>query len=718
MPLGISLAGFAEVIKAAGGREHLEGKSTDWLKKNHVLSATHAEQFTYASLLSALPNGSELVGTATHFLSHAYSMEFLCSVDAATAWASRNPRSDSTPHFFYFDLLVVNQHGQTKGIDPAVLWEEFAGGVLKVGHTLLVLTYHNPSPLTRAWCLAEIVAGVGSSTTGELGSKFEVIMPPREELLFTDALVQDFDSVLSKMCGVNLANATAWHGGECLVDGECRNVTAKEIKSCPNDLQFVRNQVKKGLGFHETDKRIISCMRQWMAGAGESALNTLQPGLPRANSPLVAPFVRLLMELGRLKQAGEVLTQALGERERAAFATSGGRGALPVGVLELQLELSELLWRSSPATAAASALDMRTRVYYALQALPQGDSGGAGTGCGGGGLEGVLTLRAGHALGVLMRDTAESLHGGGALAPLRSLQGEEVGDEKVRQVCKSALALLTTIAALRARTLGPNHPDTRATETVLQATAFSLKGQRQVEDALSRFLGRGAGVGLAVALGGDKAEAAQKGVINAHRKELESLERTHGATHPLALQAKAAFGELLLDQGLKSEGIVLLEKVLEERVKLLGDNHPDTLTANFVLGKALAGIDADGLVQAFVGSFDAQKHRDSRAEQLLKLAWEGRKLHDIQRAAESGVAYAHFFYNDPTFSHNSVALSCKILREAAELSEGEKATSLRIEAAIQSCLECMLGPCARCCCAHKPKTAMPLSGSASGESKL
>ena len=42
-------------------------------------------------------------------------------------------------------------------------------------HTLLVLTYHNTLPLTRAWCLSEIVTGVGG---GE--GAFEVIMPPEE----------------------------------------------------------------------------------------------------------------------------------------------------------------------------------------------------------------------------------------------------------------------------------------------------------------------------------------------------------------------------------------------------------------------------------------------------------------------------------------------------------------------------------------------------------
>ena len=136
--VGLSLAGFTTVIDAAGGRAALESKSTEWLKQSLVKPATAAASIPYAALLRALPNGAELVGNATHFLSHAYSMPFLCSVDAAAAWAARNPRAGGAPHFFYFDLLVVNQHGQTMGVTPEILWEEFAGGVRSVGYVFFV----------------------------------------------------------------------------------------------------------------------------------------------------------------------------------------------------------------------------------------------------------------------------------------------------------------------------------------------------------------------------------------------------------------------------------------------------------------------------------------------------------------------------------------------------------------------------------------------------
>ena len=116
------------------------------------------------------------------------------------------------------------------GVQPEVLWAEFAGGVASVGHLLLVLAFDNPVPLTRAWSIVEIVAGVGEvkpdllHSKGPMGraddlKKVEVIMPPAEEARFLDALVRDFDAIVHRVCAVDLRAARAWHGVECLVGG-------------------------------------------------------------------------------------------------------------------------------------------------------------------------------------------------------------------------------------------------------------------------------------------------------------------------------------------------------------------------------------------------------------------------------------------------------------------------------------------------------------------
>lgn len=660
--------GLGPMIAAAGGRDALLGKSTEWLKQNVVLPATASDAIPYIELLRARPNGASLVGPATQFLSHAYTMPFLYAVDAAAAWAARNARADGSPHFFYFDLFVVNQHSQDKGVKPEVLWEEFAGGVRSVGHTLLLLTYDNPVPLKRSWCLAEIVTGVGD------GTPFEVVMPPAEEQKLSSALVGNFDSIVRRLCAVDLAEAHAWHGDECLVGGVCKQVASGEIRVCNNDYGFVNSQVKRGMGFEEANKRVVGRMREWLARAGEAALARLPPGAPRATSPIVAPFAQLLMDLGSLPRARALLLEALAARA----AVAGSTDTPPH--LELELALSECMWRASPA-AAAEALALRQRVYDRLCASPLA------------GPEALLTLRAGHALGVLKGDTAEALH----TAPevLRDLRE---GTDRLGSALRDAEALLRGVLAARTRLLGAQHPDTIATRAALDKLAFSKSGRRDVEEVVGGFLGVKMATALVGAVGGAEERLARAGVLASSHAALAAVEAAQGPEHPEALKAAAALAQLHKGRGQTKPALELLERVLKGRARVLGEEHPDTLAAYHELGCLLSGQGMDGLLQGALGG--TLLHRGSRAEALLLRAWEGRKRHDRARAAESGAALANILLNDPTFSHDSAMGGVRLLWEAGELG-GDEAVGYFLQSSIICCCVCLTGPCLRCCCAKK-----------------
>ena len=104
-PLGLSLRGFNALIDAHGGRVAFVGKSTDWVKANIVLTTTTS---SYMAKLKAA--GSPDYALATIFISHAYSDEFLGVVDTIDVFEKREGVSC---HYYYVDLLVVNQHGHT-----------------------------------------------------------------------------------------------------------------------------------------------------------------------------------------------------------------------------------------------------------------------------------------------------------------------------------------------------------------------------------------------------------------------------------------------------------------------------------------------------------------------------------------------------------------------------------------------------------------------------
>ena len=273
-PNGISLAGFRALIDAHGGRAALEGRSTAWVKFNVVLPATGPT----VSPFTALMDGAH-VAPATAFISHAYDDEFLGAVDAIAALEAR----EGTSAFYYFDLLVVNQHGQGAVVPFEVLQDEFGGSVAAIGRTLLVLKWDNPVPLKRAWCVFEM------GTTLAVRAEMKVIMPPTDVAAFKEALVKDFDSLTYKTCRVDVEKASAREA---------------------SDLANIKRAIEEGGGFLKTNQLVIGAMQAWMVEEARAALEEM-PAEERATSALINNLASLLYTQGKLGDAEPLDREAL-----------------------------------------------------------------------------------------------------------------------------------------------------------------------------------------------------------------------------------------------------------------------------------------------------------------------------------------------------------------------------------------------------------------------
>ena len=69
-----------------------------------------------------------------------------------------------------------------------------------------MLEWEDPKPLKRAWCVWEMASSVGKTMA--------VIMSPKEAERFERALVNDFDSLVKKLCAVDVAKAEAFHASD------------------------------------------------------------------------------------------------------------------------------------------------------------------------------------------------------------------------------------------------------------------------------------------------------------------------------------------------------------------------------------------------------------------------------------------------------------------------------------------------------------------------
>jgi hypothetical protein len=286
MPLGISLAGLKAFIDSReGGRDAFFGLATEAVKEMHVKLASVKK--SYAQM--QLEQGSAHVQQANKFVSHTYEYYFLDLVDAVEAWERERPEG-SGPFFYYIDVLCVNQHSAHKVVPFEELRGEFAGSIRSIGHTLLLLKWGNPVPLTRAWCVFEI------NTTLSSGSLLEVIMPPSDTDDFMSALVNNFDSIALQTCSVKVEESKA------TISLDQENIH-RIIRESPG-------------GFLKANQLVIKAMKDWMLARGMAKLQRMGSG-ERGIKPLILSLGGLLRETGKVAEAEVLHREALVAREKS-----------------------------------------------------------------------------------------------------------------------------------------------------------------------------------------------------------------------------------------------------------------------------------------------------------------------------------------------------------------------------------------------------------------
>jgi len=249
IPYEILLKGIKNFIESNGGWDGFEGLKTIDVCDKFLKPSTVYHQESYCVLVKNDPtDGGSDIDQATAFVSHAWGHEFLDVVAALEAFEAKQP----TPTVFWFDIFSDNQH---KAPNREFTWWQtvFRDNIGKLKRTLLVLEWNDPKPLSRAWCLWEMVSTVDTK------SEFHVLMSPKNHQSFAMALLKDFDNIVFKTCNVDLKSAQAFN---------------------PSDRDNIFKAVEATAGFDEVNKVVIGIMREWMVESGKGALL----GLPEEES--------------------------------------------------------------------------------------------------------------------------------------------------------------------------------------------------------------------------------------------------------------------------------------------------------------------------------------------------------------------------------------------------------------------------------------------------
>jgi tetratricopeptide (TPR) repeat protein len=247
--------------------------------------------------------GQPFVAPATIFVSHAWKFTFAQLLDALEGHV---PAQDA---YLWLDIFVVNQHDALE--KPKIWWTvAFRDAIRHIGSVVLVLApWTDPIPLTRAWCLWEIVSAVKESRP------LRIALSSSEERSLRAAIVNDFPSVQRALSTVDVRRAEAYFA---------------------SDRAMILQAAEEEVGLSMINQVVIQQMRDWLVHVARDAVSKLADE-DLGGSSLAFGLSQLLQHMGRLEDAEGLLDQTL-EARRTLYGENDVRTIDAMNELSIVLQ--------------------------------------------------------------------------------------------------------------------------------------------------------------------------------------------------------------------------------------------------------------------------------------------------------------------------------------------------------------------------------------------
>mmetsp|Transcript_20984 Transcript_20984/g.41142 ORF Transcript_20984/g.41142 Transcript_20984/m.41142 type:complete len:769 (+) Transcript_20984:449-2755(+) len=248
--------------------------------------------------------------------------------------------------FIWLDILCANQvrasendYGEAGCNEEAAMTKELlrrtkvALGKFR-DRLLFFKSWLDPVPLSRSWCIFEVLAGMESK------KPFHIVTVAEEEDRFAAALQHNPQMVVSI--------AQTWYD---VMSSRCRNI---------HDRSVLEEALDQGYGnLKAANTTFNACIRQWLAESALKAVDTKRSGLEPGSA--IAWFGALLHRAGQLLFAAEDFAQARAFYQEALDVLRKELGSRNARVARLLSDLASCQQRLGFAT---EALDL------AQEALP------------------------------------------------------------------------------------------------------------------------------------------------------------------------------------------------------------------------------------------------------------------------------------------------------------------------------------------------------------
>ena len=222
---------------------------------------------------------------ATVFVSHAWKYKFGELITAVETFTTEQAKAK--PWSYWVDAFVNDQWNAPNL--PYEWWSgTFSSAIGEIGHTMLVLSpWDAPIPLTRAWCLWEILCTIRNK------AELTVQLSVNERAAFVSTLRTNYSHIMKAFSKIDVENSEAWN---------------------PKDKEMIFAAVEAETGgFGAVNNTICAQMRDWLARTARSLAVEGDAGKELTVNELddLTRAADLLSDQGKLDEAMEMYLKAL-----------------------------------------------------------------------------------------------------------------------------------------------------------------------------------------------------------------------------------------------------------------------------------------------------------------------------------------------------------------------------------------------------------------------
>lgn len=244
--LKIKVEAKKEFLHAEAAKNGFTTVSTAQVCQSICALETESDQCAYIDLFVNTKDeqGIPYIAQSNVFCSHAWRYDakdvLECMIEAADA--IQDDKDSNDPLYFWFDIATVCQHEeQDESRDQAWWADTFKEAIRQIGYTLLILMpWSNPIPMTRAWCLWEILSTISTNVT------LRCQMPRSERSQFRDTMINKPNAtreVLDNFGTIDGKKAEAWSA---------------------QDREMIFEAVEESIGFNELNIIVKEQLRSWV----------------------------------------------------------------------------------------------------------------------------------------------------------------------------------------------------------------------------------------------------------------------------------------------------------------------------------------------------------------------------------------------------------------------------------------------------------------------